>query len=256
MLVRERPGIAEDALVGRPSDPARVHMGAGAVRQFDRLIALPNMTGPAIAGVPTDAAGFVHVDRSLRAWGNEPVWAAGGCIATPLEHSALSAQQADAATGAAIAAASRGAQDAEAPGVPELSGIVLTAQRDRWLAENPLGTRQPSTRCLWWPSGRAVGRTLAARIAAWDPSVGSTLPAPPEGVTVRTPVLLDGPAPVAPDTGAVTDAVREARIHDIEHRQLRAVGRREHEAESELRRLRTGSRWRVHAARMVSTISG
>jgi hypothetical protein len=27
MLARERPGIAEDALAGRPSDPARVHMG-------------------------------------------------------------------------------------------------------------------------------------------------------------------------------------------------------------------------------------
>jgi hypothetical protein len=33
MLVRERPGIAEDAPVGRPSDPARVHMGAGVVRR-------------------------------------------------------------------------------------------------------------------------------------------------------------------------------------------------------------------------------
>jgi hypothetical protein len=159
--------------------------------------------------------------------------------APPLEHSALSAQQADAAI-AAIAAASRGSRDIEAPGVPELSGVLLTGQRVRWFAENPRGTRQPSTRCLWWPSGRAVGRMLAARIAVWDPCVGSTLPDPPEGLTVRTPVLLGGRAPVAPDTGEVTDQVREARIHDIEHRQLRAVGRREHEAESELQRLRTG----------------
>jgi hypothetical protein len=35
----------------------------------------------------------------------------------------------------------------------------------------PAGTRQPSTRCLWWPPGRAVGHLLAPQIAAWDPAV-------------------------------------------------------------------------------------
>ena len=93
-IAPEKPAVEADALIGRPTDPARVHIGAGSARQFDRLIALPTMLGPAIAGVPTDAAGFIEVDRSLRVWDNEPVWAAGGCVAAALEHSALSARSA------------------------------------------------------------------------------------------------------------------------------------------------------------------
>jgi hypothetical protein len=81
---------------------------------------------------------------------------------------------------------------------------------------------------------------LAGRIAAWDPSVSGALPDPPDGVTVRTPVELGRRAPAAPDDFEVTEAVRAARIHDIEHRQLRAVQRREREADAELRKLRTG----------------
>lgn len=119
---------------------------------------------------------------------DEPVWAAGGCIAAALEHSALSAQQADAAVGA-IVAASRGALDGGSIGAPELTGVLLTGERDRWLVENPLGTRELSTRCLWWPSGRAVGRMLARRIAARDPAVPDALPEPPDGVIIRAPVV-------------------------------------------------------------------
>ena len=234
--VPEQPADEVDALFGRPSDPAREGIDAGASRRFDRLISLPTVAGPFLAGTPHDAAGFVEVDETLRACGSERVWAAGGCIASALEHSALSAQQADAAISAIAAAVATGSEGLL--GAPEVTGIVLSGQRDRWLAENPVGTRGPSTRCLWWPPGRAVGRVLAHRIAAWDPSIQHHLPGRPSGAIIRVPVALGcSERPFAAGDAEPTAAVRQARVRDIENRQLMAVQRRERAGDEELRAL-------------------
>lgn len=227
-----------DALTGRPTDPARVHLGRHSPVEFDRLISLPTVVGPFIAGVATDAAGFVEVDEKLRVCGSERVWAAGGCVAAALEHSALAAQQADVAMAAIASTASSGGHvpGASTTSAPELTGLLLTGQRGQWLAENPVGTREPSTRCLWWPPGRAVGRMLAKRIAAWDPSIQEALPGQPSGLVIRAPVALGcSERPESTTAGEVTAATRAARLRDIENRQLMAVRRRERDADAELR---------------------
>jgi sulfide:quinone oxidoreductase len=222
-----------DALVGRPSDPARVRVGGVTRRQFDRLISLPTVAGPFLAGTPHDDAGFIEVDETLKACGSKRVWAAGGCIASALEHSALSAQQADAAISAIAAAV--GAGSSGLLSAPEVTGILLSGQRDRWLLENPVGTREPSTRSLWWPSGRAVGRALAQCIAAWDPSTQPELPGHPGGTIVRVPVALGCSEHGFVDSSAESSAaVRHARVRDIENRQLMAVQRRERAGDEEL----------------------
>ncbi len=240
ILVPEEPADGADALIGQPTDPARVRLGAGSVAEFDRLISLPTVVGPFIDGVTTDAVGFVEVDEALKVCGSERVWAAGGCIAAALEHSAFAARQADAAI-AAIAAASTGATGAGSTrpyGAPELTGILLTGQHAQWLAENPIGTHEPSTRCLWWPPGRAVGRMLARRIAAWDPSVHQALPSHPGGLVIRVPVALGCNERPSVSAGAQVSAeVRTARLRDIDNRQLMAVRRRERAAAAELRAL-------------------
>jgi sulfide:quinone oxidoreductase len=224
-----------DALLGRPTDAARVRLGRHSAVEFDRLISLPTVLGPFITGVATDAAGFVEVDDSLKVCGSERIWAAGGCVAAALEHSALAAQQADAAI-AAIAAASGAEIGAGDASPPELTGLLMSGQRAHWLAENPIGTQQPSTRCLWWPPGRAVGRMLAKRIAAWDPSIADTLPGQPSGLPIRAPVALGcGGQPTFNTATEVTAATRAARLRDIENRQLMAVRRRERDADAELR---------------------
>lgn len=243
IIVPERAEDEATALIGKPTDPARVQISAGVAREFQRLISLPVMLGPRIAGVASDHAGFVAVDESLKVCGSDVVWAAGGCIAGALEHSALSAQQADAAV-AAIAAACRHAGAAGSgigPDAVEITGILLTGQRDQWLAENPIGTPEPSTRCMWWPPGRAVGKTLARRIAAWDPSVHEQLPAHTIGLAIRAPVALGCNGALAAQTGAViTEAVLQARLRDVESRQLMAVQRLEREAAAEVRALSAG----------------
>ena len=106
IIVPERAEDEATALIGEPTDPARVQIGAGVAREFERLISLPVMLGPHVAGVARDHAGFIAVDESLKVCGSDVVWAAGGCIAGALEHSALSAQQADAAVAAITAACS------------------------------------------------------------------------------------------------------------------------------------------------------
>jgi sulfide:quinone oxidoreductase len=242
VLLPEDPDARTGSLTGRPTDPARLRLGEGSPVHYDRLISLPTMEGPFLAGVAEDAAGFIEVDEGLKVCGSERVWAAGGCVAAALEHSALGARQADSAI-AAIVAAITGAPSAhpQAPtGTPELTGILLTGHRDQWLAENPPGTQEPSTRCLWWPPGRAVGRMLAQRIAAWDPSLQYALPAHPSGLLIRLPVALDcnhTPSVTAGDE--VTPEVRAARQRDIENRQLLAVKRRERAANVQIRAMNT-----------------
>ena len=122
-----------DGRSGDGADSVCVRLGPGSVAEFDRVIALPIAVGPFIGGVATDASGFVDVDETLRVCGSERVWAAGGCIAAALEHSALGARQADTAI-AAIAAAISGAT---APVAPDLDRHAL----DR--AARPMAGREP-----------------------------------------------------------------------------------------------------------------
>jgi NADPH-dependent 2,4-dienoyl-CoA reductase/sulfur reductase-like enzyme len=237
ILVAEEGPHATDALVGKPTDPARLRLGSGAALAVDRLISLPTSVGPFLTGVATDAAGFIEVDDSLRVRGSERAWAAGSAVAAALEHSALAARQADAAVAAIARCAGRDPAGAMSA-APDLIGFLLSGQRERWLAENPPGTRQPSTRCLWWPPGRAVGQMLARQIAAWDPAVQDSLPEIPGGLAIRAPVALDGAGRPAPPAGA-EDVDRDARVRDIDNRQLLAIRRRSREAETEYVALRS-----------------
>lgn len=234
----ERPEDLAGSLIGKPIDPAHVRLGSGSKAEFDRLISLPTVDGPFLAGVATDAAGFIEVDEELKVCGSEHVWAAGSCIAAALEHSALAARQADAAIVAISAAISGAVGVTRASGAPELTGMLLTDQREQWLRENPVGTQQPSTRCLWWPPGRAVGRVLSQRIAAWDPSVHDALPDHTGGLLIRAPVAMGCNGRPSVSAGAEVSAeVRTARLRDIENRQLMAIRRRERAADAELRAL-------------------
>lgn len=257
-LVGEGIVSDDDVLTGTPTAPTQMHQRVRQARTFEFLIALPTRVGPSLAGVATDATGFVEVDEGFRVRGSERLWAAGSCIAAALEHSALSALQADAAAAAiAHAAGVKAMDDADSiPDPPEVTGILLTGQRDRWLAENPSGTREPSTHCLWWPSGRAVGHLLARQIASWESAVQVFLPGHPDGVPIRVPVAL-GKDTTLPRTvgGLRDDDVRNARRRDLENRQLMAVERCEREAAEELRALSTGlDALAVHERQVVASL--
>ena len=61
----------------------------------DRIIALPELHGPRIAGIPANWSGFVSTDSCGRAEGLANVYAAGDMTAYPVKQGRIAAQQAD-----------------------------------------------------------------------------------------------------------------------------------------------------------------
>lgn len=72
----------------------------------DRIVALPELTGPSTPGVPKDAqAGLIPVDPYCRVRGLERVYAAGDATDFPVKFGGIAAQQADTAATAIAALA-------------------------------------------------------------------------------------------------------------------------------------------------------
>ena len=69
----------------------------------DAVVALPQLVGPALPGLPHDGAGFVPTDAHGRVPGTADVYAAGDSTQFPLKQGGIATQQAD-AVAAAIAA--------------------------------------------------------------------------------------------------------------------------------------------------------
>jgi sulfide:quinone oxidoreductase len=90
----------------------------------DRIIALPELLGPAIPGTPHDAHGFLPVDPHGRVIGVEGIYAAGDATSYRIKHGGFSAQQADAV--ASLIASTIG-EDVEAhPVGGDLRGMFIT----------------------------------------------------------------------------------------------------------------------------------
>lgn len=156
----------------------------------DRVIAIPEVVGPALKGLPHDDRGFIPIEADGRVRGSERVWAAGDGIAYPVKYGGLATQQADvAAIGIARLA---GAEVADVPRHLVLRGMLMTGARPRALgkAEAP---RVPSSP-LWEPEGKVHGRYLSPYLerAAGHP----------------------GPDPSAEDAGVVVEEVLPALDSD------------------------------------------
>ena len=82
----------------------------------DRVIALPELYGPAIRGIPLAEHGFIRVDRHGQLLDAGPIYAAGDAVEFAVKHGGISSQQADAAAQAIAAAA--GAQVTPEPFTP------------------------------------------------------------------------------------------------------------------------------------------
>jgi sulfide:quinone oxidoreductase len=103
--------------------------------EVDRVVALPTLRGPSVAGIPADGQGFVDVDDQCRARGVDAVWAAGDCASFAVKSGGFAAEQADVvATG--IAAAS-GAPLEPRTFTPraELGGLPAACFLEQWLGE-------------------------------------------------------------------------------------------------------------------------
>lgn len=150
--------------------------------EADRVVSLPRLAGPEIAGVPHDQGGFVPTDSHGRVRGLPDVYAAGDLTTFPIKQGGLAAQQADAA--AATIAAAAGAPVDPKRFEPVLRALLLTGKAPVFLRVELGGGRGDTSvaaeDALWWPPGKIVGHYLAPFLA--ELGVLDVTPEPDEDV--------------------------------------------------------------------------
>jgi sulfide:quinone oxidoreductase len=134
--------------------------------EVDRIVTLAILDGPAIEGLPRDAAGFLPIDRYGRVAGVEDVYAAGDAANFDIKQGGLACQQADAAAEAIAAAA--GLNILPKPFKPVLRGVLLTEQDARFMQRDASGTSGDTSMSaaapLWWPPTKIAGRELSQHL--------------------------------------------------------------------------------------------
>ena len=153
----------------------------------DRVVSLPLLEGPRVAGLPADAAGFLPIDAHCGVPGADDVWAAGDGTTFPIKQGGIASQQADAA--AEQIAARAGAPIEPRPFRPVLRGMLLTAASPRWLRHAVAGAGGDSVaaeHALWWPPTKVAGRYLAPYLHMREEE-----PAPPPPGDAGVPVEVD-----------------------------------------------------------------
>jgi sulfide:quinone oxidoreductase len=131
-----------------------------------RVVALPLLEGPRIAGLPSDSHGFIPVTDLGEVRGRDGVYAAGDATAYPIKHGGIASQQADVV--AAAIAARAGVAIEPQPLRPIVRGVLLTGDDSRYL-EAELhrdGFRSTvSDVCPWDPPTKIVARHLGPYLA-------------------------------------------------------------------------------------------
>jgi sulfide:quinone oxidoreductase len=143
---------------------------------YERVLALPRLEGPSIAGVPADRAGFIPTDGHAGVRGVENVYAAGDGTAYGIKQGGIAAAQADAA--AESIARRAGAEIEPRPFRPTLKGKLLTGEGARFLRSDLSASgddrSQASASPLWWPQAKIAAPYLAPYLAAQDAATGLT----------------------------------------------------------------------------------
>lgn len=138
--------------------------------QADRVVALPRLRGPALAGVPSDPDGFVRVDEHGRVPGLPGVWAVGDATTSAIKQGGLAAQQAD-AVATAIARGTDSFRPVDGPS-PTLRAMLLTGGEPLYLTATLTagGAASSASRdCPWWPPHKIAARHLAPYLADRSP---------------------------------------------------------------------------------------
>jgi sulfide:quinone oxidoreductase len=146
---------------------------SGAVVATDRVLAMPRLSGPAIAGLAGDAQGFVPIDEHCCVPGTGGrVFAAGDAASHPIKHGGLGAQMADSA--ASAIATLVGAVEKPQPFRPVIRARLATGADPIYLsARQVAGDRLDSAVFEQppWPAGdKVVADELGPYLASLDAS--------------------------------------------------------------------------------------
>jgi sulfide:quinone oxidoreductase len=135
-----------------------------------RTIALPELYGPAVRGLPAAEHGFLPVDDHGHVREAGPVFAAGDATDRPIKHGGLSTQQADAIAEAIAALA--GAAIEPQPYRPVLHGMLLTDGRPLYLTarlqDGHAVSSEVSDTPTWSPPTKIAARYLGPYLEGLD----------------------------------------------------------------------------------------
>jgi sulfide:quinone oxidoreductase len=142
---------------------------SGDVLPVDRVVAMPRLVGPRIAGLPQTRRGFIPVDRHCQVEHLPGVYAAGDVTTFPVKQGGIAAQQADVAAQAIALVA--GADVVPQPFRPVLRGMLLTGNAPQFMRNDlshPDDTPVVSLDELWWPPAKIAGHYLGPLILSLD----------------------------------------------------------------------------------------
>lgn len=153
----------------------------------DRVVALPQLQGRSLAGLPHDAHGFLATDEHGQVRGCADVFAAGDVTAFPVKQGGIATQQADAA--ARMIAVRAGSPTQADPFRPVLRGVLLTGDGARFMRSQIAGghgdTSDVSTRMLWWPETKVAGQYLSHYLSRRVEPIHPVEPLPADAVPVE-----------------------------------------------------------------------
>ena len=138
--------------------------------QADRIVALPELYGPDLHGLPLAEHGFIRVDRFAQVLDGGPVFAAGDATEFPVKHGGLASQQADVA--AQSVAALAGAAITPEPFMPVIHGKLLTGGEPLYLTARITGGQGFSSEIAdtadWSPPSKVASKYLAPYLERRD----------------------------------------------------------------------------------------
>ena len=182
-------------------------LASGETLLVDRVVAMPRLTGPRLAGLPQTRNGFIPIDRHCNVEGLPGVYAAGDITTFPVKQGGIAAQQADVAAQAIARAA--GADLEPQPFRPVLRGLLLTGSAPQFMRHDlshPSDTPAVSLNELWWPPAKIAGHYLGPLILSLDETGTADVEAEERPGDVAVLVELDPdattPADTADDPGA------------------------------------------------------
>ena len=152
-LHRESTALRLGAAHGR----AALITTAGAV-PADRVVALPRLAGPGLAGLATDPDGFIPIDPHGLVHGTASVYAAGDATTYPVKQGGLATQQADAV--AVSIAARAGVPVDPRPFDPRLRALLLTGGV-------PLELGGPGGGVVEAPESRWADKVVGRHLSRW-----------------------------------------------------------------------------------------
>jgi sulfide:quinone oxidoreductase len=131
----------------------------------NRVVALPELYGPGMRGLPLGEHGFFRVDVHGKLVDAEHIYAAGDATEFAVKFGGIAAQQADALAESIAAVA--GADVTPEPFHPVIHGILLTGDRPRYLTARITGGQGFSSEISDTPTWSPVAKIAAKHLAPY-----------------------------------------------------------------------------------------